>query len=221
MRQDEVTKPAARPVIDGEATGHQERVVDQNMHGLFERALAAEPVPPPGDLARTAMTHGTRLRRRRRLVAGGSAAGVVAVLATIVALNVAAPAGRQHPPTAAAQSMCSSAARPANDVSIVLRDDISDAQRGELNAALRSDPLVRDVRFESHEQAYVRFEVLWRNSPEFAKSVRADELPESFRVTLRVASAYPEFLTGIENMGGIDSILGGACPPSPAAREGE
>jgi hypothetical protein len=51
--------------------------------------------------------------------------------------------------------------------------------------------------------------------------VKAEELPESFRVTLATASSYPAFLAGIENMGGIESIAGGTCPRSGATREGE
>jgi cell division protein FtsX len=205
-----------------EATGRQERVVDQSMHGLFERALVDEPVPPPGDLVRTVMAHGTRLRRRRRLVAGGSATAVMAVVATIAALGAGAPAEQpQVAAGAAVRSLCASAVRPADDVAIFLRDDISALQRSDLDTALRSDPLVRDVRFENHDQAYAKFRVLWRDSPDFAESVKAEELPESFRVTLATASSYPAFLAGFENMGGVESIAGGTCPRSGATGEGE
>jgi cell division transport system permease protein len=198
--------------------------VDQNMHGLFEQALAAEPIPPPGDLARAAMADGTRLRRRRRLAGGSAAAGVLAVLATIVGLNMAAP-GDGHLPVVVAgapvQSSCSAPAHPANEVSIFLREDITGPQRSDLNDALRADPLVRSVQFESHEQAYEKFKVLWRDSPDFAQSVNAADLPESFRVTLASASSYPAFLSGVKNMGGIAQIVGGACPSHRAAGEGE
>jgi cell division transport system permease protein len=201
-----------------------ERVVDQNVHDLFERALAAEPVPPPGDLAQEAMAHGTRLRRRRRLAGGGAAACVLAVVATIVALNLAAP-GDEHLPVVAAgapvQSTCSAPPRPANEVAIFLRDDITGPQRSDLNDALRADPLVLSVQFESREQAYEKFKVLWRDSPDFAKSVQPAQLPESFRVTLKAASSYPAFLPGIEHMAGIQDIAGGACPRPSASREGK
>jgi hypothetical protein len=198
-------------------------VVDQNVHDLFERALAAEPLPPPGDLAGAAMADGARLRRRRWLAGGGVAAGVLAVLATVVALNLSAP-GDGHLPVVVAgapvQGTCSAPARPADEVSIFLRSDITGPQRSDINDALRADPLVRSVRFESHEQAYERFLKLWRDSPDFVKSVHPADLPESFRVTLTAASSYPAFLSGIQHLGGIGDIVGGACP-SHAAREGE
>jgi cell division transport system permease protein len=199
--------------------------VDQNVHDLFEQALAAEPIPPPGDLAGQAMAHGARLRRRRRMAGGGAAACVLAVVATIVALNMAA-AGDDHLPVVAAgapvQSTCSAPARPANEVSIFLRNDITGPQRSDLNDALRANPLVLSVQFESHEQAYEKFKVLWRDSPDFVKSVQAADLPENFRVTLKVASSYPAFLPGIEHMAGIQDIVGGrTCPHASASREGK
>ncbi|MEH1166164.1 hypothetical protein V6V47_12335 [Micromonospora sp. CPCC 205539] len=58
--------------------------MDQNLHLLFDRALADEPVPPPGDLAARAMATGAGLRRRRHGLLAAGAAGV----ATILALGV-------------------------------------------------------------------------------------------------------------------------------------
>lgn len=76
-------------------------------------------------------------------------------------LGAAAPSEQpQVAAGAAVRSICNSAVRPADDVAIFLRDDISAQQRGDLDTALRSDPLVRDVRFENHDEAYAKFRVL-------------------------------------------------------------
>lgn len=192
--------------------------MDQNLRGLFERALDAEPVPP-GDLAQEAMMRGTRLRRRRSLLAGGGAAGVVAVFATVVALNMTAPTGETIPLVApAAMRLPVNAActwpvhRAATDVSIFLRTDITNQQRLDLNTTLQADPLVRSVRFESREQAYAKYMALWEDTPDLVQAVTADQMPESFRVKLAEPSQYTTFVAGLKNMRGIDEIIGSMCP---------
>jgi cell division transport system permease protein len=202
--------------------------VEQDLRQLFERALDDEPVPPPGDPAQTAMTRGTRLRRRRRLLTGGGAAAAVAVLATIVGLNVAAPADEAIPTAAAAAAMPT--ARPtctlpvghaADTASIFLSPDVTDAQRQVIGTTLNSDPGVRTVAFESREQAYQRFKDLWKDSPDFVKSVGPAQLPQSFRVTLGGAGDYAPLAARLKGQPGIQDIVRGVCPDPSATREGK
>jgi len=190
--------------------------VQQDLRGLFERALDDEPAPP-GDPAGQAMAQGRRIRRRRRVLVGGSAAGaVVAVLAT---LNVAlAPAEPTPPPVTAAAVMLAARGAPcaetltrADQVSVFLDEDISESQRFNLDAALRADPIVRDLRFETREQAYAQFVKLWKDSPEFVASVGPDNLPESFRMTLAEPTRYPEFAAEILRQPGVGDVVGRPC----------
>jgi cell division transport system permease protein len=193
--------------------------VDQDLRDLFDRELEDEPVPPPGDLARTAMASGTRLRRRRSLLAGGAAVAV-AVLATIVGLNVAAPADQPIPPVAAAAALpqagrtqpCTLPAQgPTKVVAIFLREDITEAQRSAVYTELTSDPLVRSVRFESREQAFQKFKELWKDDPDFIKSVGAEQLPESFRLTLADPAESVAVVTRYTGQTGISEIVPGEC----------
>lgn len=186
----------------------------QDLRGLFERALDDEPVPPPGDPVGQAMARGRRIRRRRGLVAGGSAA--VAVVAVLAALNVAtAPAEPPQPAPAAAALETAPCAEPpekADQVSIFLNQDITDSQRFNLDAALRAEPIVRNLRFESRDEAYRKFKVLWRDNPTYAAQVHAAATPEAFRVDLAEPSGYPEFAAKFQHQAGVQVVVGRPCP---------
>jgi hypothetical protein len=192
--------------------------VPEGLKDLFERALEDEPVLPDGDLARQAMTQGRGIRRRRGLLVGGSTAA--AVVAVVVALNLTpAPAG--PPPHVSAAAARLAQAEPqctwpvpddATDVSIFLRQDITGQQREALQEALRADPLVRNVLFETREQAYRKFQELWRDSPDFVASVNASQLPESFRMELIRPAQYPRFAASYTDRPGVEDVVGGTCP---------
>ncbi|MEV4642389.1 permease-like cell division protein FtsX [Actinoplanes sp. NPDC049548] len=192
--------------------------MEQNLRALFERALDDEPVPPPGDPARTAMAQGRRIRRRRGLLAGGAAAA--AVVAAAVAVNVSVAPAAPLPPTSAAQAMmapadprCTSPARDrASDVSVFLARDITASQRSGLLTALQADPLVRDLRFESREEAFARFKRLWADSPDFVAALSPDSVPESFRMALAEPSEYPAFAARFRDRAGVADLVGSVCP---------
>jgi hypothetical protein len=212
-----------------DATG-RERTVDQtNLRDLFEQVLDTEPAPPPGDLAQTAMAQGTRMRRRRGLIAGGGGAGVVAVIA-VLALNLTGGSPSEPAPRMAVAVMlaptrggCTAAVqKSAAEVSIFLLNGVTARQRQELGAALAADPLVRSRTFESREQAYARFKVLWKDSPDLVKAVRPDLMPESFRIRLVEPTTYMAFVGEFRHRAGVDQIVGDSCAaPSAPSGEGE
>ncbi|MEU8613424.1 permease-like cell division protein FtsX [Actinoplanes sp. NPDC048791] len=193
--------------------------MQQNLRGLFERALDDEPLPPPGDPVEQAMSQGRRIRRRRGLLIGGSATAVVT--GTLIALNIAlapaaappsfvSPAAMLMPPASAACTW------PVQDnaatVSVFLRDDITVGQINTLSEALWKDPVVRDTRFESREQAYERFKVLWADSPDFVAAVSPANLPQSFQVDLAQPSGYRDFAARFRGRPGVQDLVGQSCP---------
>ena len=93
------------------------------------------------------------------------------------------------------------------EVSIFLREDVSDAQRTAINQAIDSNPLVESKTYETREQAFEKFKVLWRDSPDFIKSVGPDSLPESFRVKLKDPEQYAVFAKQMEGQQGIQDIV--------------
>ena len=164
------------------------------------------------------MAQGRRIRRRRGLLAGGAAAA--AVVAAVVAVNVSVVPAAPPPVMSAAQAMmvpadprCTWPAQDrASDVSIFLARDITASQRSDLRAALQADPLVRDLRFESREEAFARFKQRWADSPDFVAAVSADSVPESFRMALAEPSGYPAFAAKLRDRAGVADLVGSVCP---------
>ncbi|WP_067503976.1 permease-like cell division protein FtsX [Actinoplanes sp. TFC3] len=82
------------------------------------------------------------------------------------------------------------------EFSVFLRDDVTDAQRTQLQTSLQALPEVSSVRYESKDEAYRKFKDLWADDPDFIKSVSPDALPESFRIKLASMARLREFKGG-------------------------
>jgi cell division transport system permease protein len=65
---------------------------------------------------------------------------------------------------------------------VFLRDDATEAQRKDVEAALRALPGVTEVSFENHDEAYRRMTELFSADPTFVAGVEPEALPESFKV---------------------------------------
>jgi cell division transport system permease protein len=93
------------------------------------------------------------------------------------------------------------------EVSIFLREDVTDAQSAAISQAIDRSPLVKSKTFESREQAFEKFKVLWQDSPEFIKSVGPESLPASYRVKLKDPEQYKTFASQVEGLPGIQEIV--------------
>ena len=93
------------------------------------------------------------------------------------------------------------------EVSIFLREDVSEAQRAAITQAIDTNPLVASKEYETREQAFEKFKVLWRDSPDFINSVGPDSLPESFRVKLKNPEQYKAFADQMQGQQGIQDIV--------------
>lgn len=93
------------------------------------------------------------------------------------------------------------------EVSIFLKSDVSEEQRTTLDAALRSDPLVAEVIYESKEAAYEKFKAMYQDVPDFVNAVKPDVLPESFRVRLNDPEQYRQIVDKYQASEGIDEIV--------------
>ena len=191
--------------------------MEQNLPDLFERALAGEPVPPPGDHAQQAMAHGRRIRRRRRLLVGGSTAAVV--LAATLTVNLIVSPGAP-PPTVSPAAAAAMPADPgcrwpvrddASDIWIFLAPDVTDAQRTALRDALRADPAVRDLRYESRQQAFERFKLLWRDDPHLVSRGGPQQLPESFQLRPADPAEFRRLAETFRDRAGVAELVGRTC----------
>jgi cell division transport system permease protein len=93
------------------------------------------------------------------------------------------------------------------EVSIFLREDVTEAQRATIQQALEANPLVAAKEYETRQQAFEKFKVLWRDSPDFVKSVTPESLPESWRVKLKNPEQYAAFNDQIKGTPGIQDIV--------------
>src|SRR5438105_5664016 len=70
------------------------------------------------------------------------------------------------------------------EVAVYLKDTISTADRQRLLSELTNMPEVHSVRYESKEQAYLRFKKIFANQQALTQNVSPQALPSSFRVKL-------------------------------------
>jgi cell division transport system permease protein len=94
------------------------------------------------------------------------------------------------------------------EVSIFLRNDITEDQRQSLDTALKNDPLVKQpVTFETKEQAFKKFQQQFKDAPDLVKATKPDSLPASFRVQLKDPKQYQQIYDSYKAKEGIDEIV--------------
>jgi cell division transport system permease protein len=93
------------------------------------------------------------------------------------------------------------------EVSIFLKANVTEQQRTVLESALKSDPLVREVKFETKNEAHARFQEMFRDAPDLVNAVPPDKLPESFRVKLKNPEQYDQVYAKYKDTQGIDTIV--------------
>jgi cell division transport system permease protein len=86
-------------------------------------------------------------------------------------------------------------------------DAITPEQRDGLEESLQNDPLVDEVFYESKEEAYGRFQEMFRDQPDFVESVTADALPASFRVKLDDPTQFAAIYDQYAAQPGIETII--------------
>ncbi|MGB2569422.1 permease-like cell division protein FtsX [Micromonospora citrea] len=92
-------------------------------------------------------------------------------------------------------------------VSIFLKTDVSAQQRDDLDAKLKSDPLVKEVLYVNKDEAYKRFQEMYQDAPDLVNAVKADQLPESFRIKLVNPEQYKNIYDQYKDTEGVDEIV--------------
>lgn len=93
------------------------------------------------------------------------------------------------------------------EVAIFLNNDVTDQQRSDLDAALKSDPLVAEVIYESKEQAHEKFKTMYADAPDLVNAVKPGQLPESFRVRLKNPEQFQQINDRYKNTEGVETIV--------------
>ena len=93
------------------------------------------------------------------------------------------------------------------EVSIFLKTDVNEQQRNDLDAKLKSDPLVKEVTYVNKDEAYKRFQEMYQDAPDLVNAVKADQLPESFRLKLVNPEQYKKIYDQYKDTEGVDEIV--------------
>lgn len=93
------------------------------------------------------------------------------------------------------------------EVSIFLSQEVSEQQRTDLDAKLKSDPLVKDVIYVNKDEAYKKFQEMYQDAPDLVNAVKPDQLPESFRLKLNNPEQYKNIYDQYKDTEGVDEIV--------------
>ncbi|MER7415181.1 permease-like cell division protein FtsX [Micromonospora peucetia] len=92
-------------------------------------------------------------------------------------------------------------------VSIFLKQDATPEQSDALKTKLEGDALVKEVIFVNKEEAYKRFQEMFQDAPDLLSAVKADSLPESYRLTLNNPEQYKSIYDQYKDTEGVDEIV--------------
>jgi cell division transport system permease protein len=93
------------------------------------------------------------------------------------------------------------------EVSIFLKDDVTQAQRDGLRTELEAMPDVQRVYFESKEDAYKRFKEQFKDTPDIVANTTPDVLPESFRVKLKDPKKFDVVSSAFADRPGVVNVF--------------
>ncbi|MEV0157029.1 permease-like cell division protein FtsX [Micromonospora sp. NPDC050686] len=93
------------------------------------------------------------------------------------------------------------------EVSIFLDTEVSAEERTELEAKLKNDPLVKESTYVDKKEAYERFQEMYKDAPDLVNAVKADQLPESFRLKLVNPEQYKNIYDQYKDTGGVEEIV--------------
>src|SRR5207249_2533495 len=92
------------------------------------------------------------------------------------------------------------------EVSVFLTNEVSPAQQQHIGDLLTAMPEVKQVTYESKEQAYQNFQHIFKDQPSLVNNVTPDALPASFRVTLKDPEQFQVVAARLQGQPGIENI---------------
>jgi cell division transport system permease protein len=92
-------------------------------------------------------------------------------------------------------------------VSVYLAEDVTDEQRAAIKQQIEATGLQQEIIYESKEQAYENFKKLFYDAPELVNSIGPNELPESYRISLKDPEKFEEVNAAIKDSPGVSTIV--------------
>jgi cell division transport system permease protein len=99
--------------------------------------------------------------------------------------------------------LCVEASRGEN---CVQGEAATDAQRADVEQALRSNPEVAEVFYETREQAYQQFREYYADNEPILKSASVDMMQDSFRVKLKNPEEFQGVVSAVKGMPGVEQV---------------
>jgi cell division transport system permease protein len=93
------------------------------------------------------------------------------------------------------------------EISVFLKDGISQSQQNHIGDLLNAMPQVQSVNYESKQDAYERFKEIFKNEQTLVQNISPNSLPASFRVKLKDPRQYQVVVAQIQGQPGIDNII--------------
>jgi cell division transport system permease protein len=85
-------------------------------------------------------------------------------------------------------------------------ESVTEAQRTEIEATLRSNPEVAEVFYETKEQAYAQFREYYANNDPILKATTVDKMQDSFRVKLKNPEEYQGVVSAVSGLPGVQLV---------------
>jgi cell division transport system permease protein len=93
------------------------------------------------------------------------------------------------------------------NVSVFLKVDATTDQKDALDAQIHADPLVKSYTFESKDQAWQKFQELYRDAPDLILATKPESLPASFRIKLVHVDDFDQLKAKYTGQPGVDTIM--------------
>ncbi|HEX2312993.1 MAG TPA: permease-like cell division protein FtsX [Thermomonospora sp.] len=85
--------------------------------------------------------------------------------------------------------------------------DATAEQRQQIQSDLDRLSAVKEVKYESKEQAYQRFKESFSTNPGFVQTTKVGDIPDSFRVRLKDPEKYEDVTKLLANRAGVDQVV--------------
>lgn len=92
------------------------------------------------------------------------------------------------------------------EVVVYLDREIDEAKTGQIEEALRASDYVAEVKYESKEDAYKRFQETFEDTPDLVKSVDETVLPSAFRVKMVDIADAKKLIAEFQDMDGVYQV---------------
>jgi len=93
------------------------------------------------------------------------------------------------------------------EISIFLKEKVTDPERGEIAQVLNRLPLVQNVVYESKAEAYRRFQLQFQDQPDLIANATQEALPESYRVKLSDPQQYDVVASAVKDLPGVGEVV--------------